>query len=83
MLLALGTVIPFPGLNSFFQDRDKEAARTAETRKLIRTRAGGPSLVLVTHQVNITALTGVVPQSGEIVVMRPDGDDMVVLGRIR
>ena len=82
-LLGLGEVNPFPGLNSFFQDRDREVVRTAATWELIGARAGGPSLVLVTHQVNITALTGVVPQSGEIVVLRPDGDQWVVLGRIR
>ena len=82
-LLGLGEVTPYPGLNSFFQDRDREAMRTAETWELIGARGGGPSLVLVTHQVNITALTGVVPQSGEIVVLRSDGDRWVVLGRIR
>ena len=82
-LLDLGKVNPFPGLNSFFRDGSKEAAQTAEVRSLIKKRPKGTSLVLVTHQVNITALSGVSPQSGEIVVVRPDGDDIVVLGRIR
>jgi broad specificity phosphatase PhoE len=82
-LLGLGKAISFSGLNSFFQDRSREAAQTAEVWALIRAHAGGPSLVLVTHQVNITALSGVFPQSGEIVVLRPDGDDFKVLGRIR
>ncbi|MFM1816427.1 MAG: hypothetical protein RLZ98_3122 [Pseudomonadota bacterium] len=37
--------------------------------------------MLVTHQVNITALTGVYPRSGEIVVLRmsPEGK-IAVLG---
>jgi phosphohistidine phosphatase SixA len=82
-LLDLGEVMVFPGLNSFFQDRTREGAQTAEVKELIRAHAGGISLVLVTHQVNITALTGVVPQSGEIVVLRPDGSDFKVLGSIR
>jgi broad specificity phosphatase PhoE len=82
-LLDLGKVNPFPGLNSFFRDGSKEAAQTAQVRSLIKKRPKGTSLVLVTHQVNITALSGVSPQSGEIVVVRPDGDDIVVLGRIR
>jgi phosphohistidine phosphatase SixA len=82
-LLGLGEVIVFAGLNSFFQDRTREAARTAEVKELIRIHAGGISLVLVTHQVNITALTGVFPQSGEIVILRPVGNDFEVLGSIR
>jgi hypothetical protein len=41
-------------------------------------------MVLVTHQVNITALTGVFPTSGEIVVFRIDESGKVRLkGRIR
>jgi len=82
--LALGKVEPFPGLNSFFRNRSAEPGRTAAVLDLIRvrTRAGAPPLVLVTHQVNITALTDVFPGSGEIVVVRPDGDGIEVLGRI-
>jgi len=40
-------------------------------------------LLLVTHQVNISALTGVVPASGEIIVVqrRPDGS-LEVSGRV-
>jgi hypothetical protein len=36
----------------------------------------------VTHQVNITALTGVFPGSGEIVIVGREGDDIVVRGRV-
>jgi len=82
-LLDLGEVTPYPGLNSFFRDPGQEARQTAEVRELIRRLRGGPSAVLVTHQVNITALTGVYPRSGEIVVLRPDGDGLAVIGRIR
>jgi hypothetical protein len=40
--------------------------------------------VLVTHQVNVTTLTGVVPAPGEIVVLRPQGDGtFAVAGRMR
>jgi hypothetical protein len=53
-------------------------------RRLIAEQAAGSrSLVLVTHQVNITALTGVFPQSGEIVVVRPEGAGLRLVGRIR
>lgn len=82
--LALGEVVAFPGLNSFFADRGEEARHTAAVRALIRERAHSPlPLVLVTHQVNITALTGVFPASGEIIVLRVDGDTPSVAGRIR
>jgi hypothetical protein len=45
---------------------------------------GGTLTVLVTHQVNITALTGIVPASGEGVALRllPDGD-FALAGRLR
>ncbi len=82
--LALGEVVAFPGLNSFFADRGEEARHTAAVRALIGERARSPlPLVLVTHQVNITALTGVFPASGEIIVLRLDGDTPSVAGRIR
>jgi phosphohistidine phosphatase SixA len=80
--LGLGKVDPFPGLNSFFRDGSREAVQTAEVRALIRKHPKGTSLVLVTHQVNIAALSGVNPQSGEIVVLRPDGENLTVIGRI-
>ena len=83
-LMALGDVTPFEGLNSFFRDRSTEPARTAATRELIaeHVAAGGPPLLLVTHQVNITALTDVFPSSGEIIVVAPDADGLRMLGRI-
>jgi phosphohistidine phosphatase SixA len=76
-LLALGEVYPFPPLNSFFGDRERGPKQTAALRALLaNTDAEGPSLVMVTHQVNITALTGIFPGSGEIVVLRLGGPDI-------
>ncbi len=44
---------------------------------------GTPTRVLVTHQVNITSLTGISPRSGEIVVIAPGGSlGLKVLGRL-
>lgn len=80
--LGLGTVVPQPALNSFFENSGTEKAQTAQLRELIRQRPAGRALVLVTHQVNITALTGVYPASGEIVVLRPENDRLVVLGQL-
>ncbi|MGH6917223.1 MAG: histidine phosphatase family protein [Geminicoccaceae bacterium] len=76
-LLALGEVVPFAPLNSFFGDRARGPAQTEAVRAfLAEADAEGPSLVMVTHQVNITALTGMFPRSGEIVVLRLGGPDI-------
>lgn len=73
-LLDLGPVEPMPALNSFFGRRDEGPDQTAALRRYLSAREEKRPLVLVTHQVNITALTGVFPASGEIVVIRPAGD---------
>lgn len=80
--LALGTVVEQPALNSFFEASARSGEQTEALRKLIRERPAGKPLVMVTHQVNITALSGVYPQSGEIVVLRPEGEKWTVQGRI-
>ena len=80
--LGLGPVVPQAALNSFFDNGRSEKTQTGQLRALIRQRPAGLPLVLVTHQVNITALTGVVPASGEIVVLRIEGDQVEVLGRL-
>jgi phosphohistidine phosphatase SixA len=79
---AFGGYTAWPALNSFFADRATEAAQTAEVRSLGAPAASRGNLVLVTHQVNITAATGVYPQPGEMVVLQPAGDRLEVLGRL-
>ena len=69
-LLALGPVVPLSPLNSFFAARERAEAQTAELRAWLAAQPAADTFVLVTHQVNITALTGIVPASGEIVVVR-------------
>ena len=73
--------------NSFFTSRDREPVQTAALTEWITEdkphRQRGNPLVQVTHQVNITALTGVFPRSGEIVVARFDAHRWLqVLGRL-
>ncbi|KPP84614.1 MAG: Fructose-2,6-bisphosphatase [Rhodobacteraceae bacterium HLUCCO07] len=81
-LMEMGAVEEVPALNSFFADRRRSDRQTAATLERIE-RAQGQRILMVTHQVNITALTGVVPQSGEIIVaqMRDDGE-LEVTGRV-
>jgi broad specificity phosphatase PhoE len=71
--------------NSFFGGQGSEAAQTAAARELLRRWQGPGALVVVTHQVNITALTGVWPAAGEaLVVGAPQGDrPLPVLGRLK
>ena len=71
--LAFGTAEPWPALNSSFRDRTLEADRTREVRALASERPAKGNLVLVTHQVNIGALSGVYPVEGELVVLTPLG----------
>ncbi|MCB8840473.1 histidine phosphatase family protein [Aurantimonas sp. VKM B-3413] len=83
--LDLGAPAAEPALNSFFGDRPREADQTAALKARLRELdEAGRKAVLVTHQVNITALTGVFPASGEIVVISlgPNGA-VTVDGRIR
>ncbi|MBA1149234.1 histidine phosphatase family protein [Ectothiorhodospiraceae bacterium WFHF3C12] len=81
-LLGLGEVTPYEGLNSFFGRREQRDTRLAQMRELIDREAGGRTLVLVTHQVNITGLTGVFPSSGEMVVVKPGESGLEVVGTL-
>ena len=71
-----------PAFNSFFGAPDAAPAQTNAARALLKAWRGDGLLVVVTHQVNITALTGVVPASGEAVVLRRLKDKWVTAGRI-
>jgi phosphohistidine phosphatase SixA len=84
-ILALGPVVERPAeLNSFFDARAAQPAATAALRAFLRDLpADGGLVVLVTHQVNITALTSIVPASGEGVVLRlAAGGEFAVAGRL-
>jgi hypothetical protein len=72
-----------PIFNSFFDDRSKGPAQTRAAKALLSRWAGPGALVVSTHQVNITGLTGIVPASGEGIVVRVTGGEVVVIGRIR
>jgi len=41
----------------------------------LQARTGNKPLVLVTHQVNITALTGVFPKSGELIFVETGANE--------
>jgi hypothetical protein len=77
-----GNVQTEPAFNSFFENRESEPAQTAAAKAILMKWKGPGALVVVTHQVNITALTGIVPSSGEGVVLQSAGNSLKVVGRI-
>ena len=81
--LAFGGHEVLPALNSFFGNSEHAGAQTTMLKQLIATRLAGQTWMLVTHQVNITALTGVTLAMGEAVIVTasPDGG-IRVTGRI-
>lgn len=81
-LLGLGEVMPLELLNSFFNERSVGQARSADLLSWLgKQNFHGPA-VFVTHQVNITGLTGEVPGSGEMIVTTVNADGTVeVVGR--
>lgn len=82
-LMNLGGVEPLPAINSFFQDSTTEPEQTDQVRQLILDRHDKTGVtILVTHQVNITAMTGIVPASGSMVVLRANGDEVEMVGEI-
>lgn len=74
-LLGLGPVVALPALNSFFQEMRLREERTRELLDFLHVLPEGLPVVMVTHQVNISALTGSFSASGTGVVARigPEG----------
>jgi phosphohistidine phosphatase SixA len=85
LLVDAGPVIAAPALNSFFGDPSRRGSQTEAARALIAATEG--RILLVTHQVNISALTGETTRSGEVLVIRFAGGrrgegPVEVVGRI-
>ena len=76
-LLGLGPVEDLPALNSFFRDRSRADAQTAELRKFLLGLRPDETVVLVTHYVNIQALTGRGVASGEVLLLEIGRDGAV------
>jgi len=69
--LAFGKADGWPALNSHFDEPSSGPLQAEQVLGGIRARMiAGKNLVLVTHQVNITALTGQRPAMGEAVIAR-------------
>lgn len=82
-ILDVGPVTELPALNSFFGAREREGEYVEAMGAWIAAADLRRPVVLVTHQVNITALTGVVPASGEMLIVGRKADGLEVLARLR
>ena len=69
-MLQLGEPSELPALNSFFKHFEREPFQTKKIKNWIKTAPLGTPTILVSHQVNISALTGYSPASGEIIFVR-------------
>jgi phosphohistidine phosphatase SixA len=85
-MLAFGRAEEWEPLSSFFDFPDREAAYTESVKKRVASYASrkpAGNVVMVTHNVNIAALTKLSVATGEIVVVRPDGCcGLRTLGRV-
>lgn len=82
-MLGLGPVEELSALNSFFETPERRDAQTQELKDWLAGQDLDEPMVLVTHQVNITALTGIYPTSGELVIVRrSESGELSVLGTL-
>lgn len=71
-----------PAFNSFFGRPEAQPEQTRAALAQLQSWRGPGVLVVITHQVNITALTGVVPESGSGVVVQPHAGGLKLLARL-
>ncbi len=78
-----GRPVQEPAFDSFFDRREERLRQTAAALRVLEEWRGPGALVVVTHQVNIAALTGVSPASAEGVVVTVNTGGLRPAGRIR
>ncbi|PWQ98309.1 histidine phosphatase family protein [Leucothrix arctica] len=82
--LDLNTPIELPLISSFFETREQASPQTLSLNAWLLKQDLSKPIVLVTHQVNITALTGVFPASGEIIIVKREEDGtLTVANRVQ
>ncbi|MBI4989366.1 MAG: histidine phosphatase family protein [Rhodocyclales bacterium] len=73
---------PWPLLNSLNANPDREIDLITEVEALAAKVKPPYNAVLVTHNFNIQALTGISPATAEIIIVRGAGGKLEVVGRI-
>jgi phosphohistidine phosphatase SixA len=83
-LLDLGPVVELPGLNSFYERPQDREPTLAAARDFLKGRPPrGELIILVTHQVTISALTGEFTASGHgVLATLGQGGALRTVGRI-
>lgn len=83
-LMAIAEVKPLPALNSFFAGRGNAQAQTQALLQYFSASISPEPIILISHQVNFTELTGIFPQSaaGAIVAL-PLTQPARVLAQVR
>ena len=82
--LAFGAADSAPALSNLYGRSENRTPQVREMQALVGERRAGGNLVLVSHGSTILALTGVSLDSGEMVVVTPQGAGrFVVIGRLR
>ena len=78
-----GSVEDWAALNSQFPGNTVIDKANAQVVAKLRQVPAHQSWLLVTHQINITATTGIVPMPGEGVLVQPASTGIKVLGRVK
>lgn len=79
--LAFGSATDWRALNSFFESRSNEPAQTRELRQTLQSVRAGTWEAWVTHQVNISALTGEFTAMGEALIVSASAEGVTIRGR--
>lgn len=85
-LLKFGEPVQLPIINSFFQDRSTEPMQTRSLKEQIEiwlNDTNNNARILVTHQVNISALTGQFANSGEMLFITIEDGQIAVLDQVQ
>ena len=67
-LLEVGKVVPFTGLNSFFEEHADREQTLRQLKSYLDSLKPNERVLLVTHQVVISAVTGIYAPSGGVVL---------------
>ncbi len=79
----VGPVEEMDSLNSFFQNRVDGAMQTGQTISIVNALEGEKPIVLVSHEVNISALTDVyMASNGGMILALPLSESSTVLARV-
>jgi broad specificity phosphatase PhoE len=82
--LAFGVVESWPPLSNLFGRPEHRAEQVQQMQALVGQRRDGGNLVLVSHGSTISALTGVMLDTAEMIVVTPQGEGrFTVAGRLK